>query len=312
MGRISKIWYSLQPGDTIDIVAPSSASSTKDLNNALKFVEKLGLIPRAPRDLLGRDLLCANTDEKRFLHLKKAFLSPDSKIVWSLRGGYGALRLLPALNRLRKPAQKKLFIGYSDTTAIHHFLNTKWNWPSLHATMLEELGRGEAGRREVKDLTTTLYGLDTKFIYKNLKPMNTLAARASFLKSRVVGGNLAILTSTLGTPWGFQARGKILVLEDIGERGYRVDRMLVHLAQAGAFDGVQALIFGDFVGGEENRGDDCVYLWQDVQKRFAKEAKFPVFKGLPFGHGAFQRPMPFNTRAELKTGRTGTLTVSFT
>ena len=169
--------------------------------------------------------------------------------------------------------------------------------------MLEELGRGEAGRREIQDFIHVLFNLSEHLIYEELEAMNPLARKSATLRAPVVGGNLAILAATLGTPWPFNAKGKILVIEDIGERGYRVDRMLVQMEQAGVFKGVRAVIFGDFVGGEENKDEDCLYLWQDVQKRFAKQAKFPVLKGIPFGHGAFQRPLPFNTRAELRLGR---------
>lgn len=303
-------WQPLQPGDVIDIVAPASSSTAKDFHNALRFVHKMGFLPRAPKEIFGKDLLCANTDSERFKHLKKALYAKDSKVIWSLRGGYGSLRLLPALAKLKKPQQPKLFIGYSDTTALHNFFNVNWNWPSLHATMLEELGRGQAGRLEIQDFIQILFQLSSKLTYENLLPMNAFARRKQSLRAPIVGGNLAILAATLGTPWCFSAKGKILVLEDIGERGYRVDRMLVHLQQAGALKGVRAVIFGDFVGGEENRDEDCVYLWKDVQKRFAQQASFPVLKGLPFGHGAFQRPMPFNTSAQLFLGREPSLQVS--
>ncbi|MCB0392487.1 MAG: LD-carboxypeptidase, partial [Bdellovibrionales bacterium] len=146
-----QVWQSLEPGDIVDIIAPASSSTGKDFQNALRFVHKMGFIPRAPKDIFGKDLLCANSDEKRFVHLKKALYAKDSKVIWSLRGGYGSLRLYPYLTKVKPPTKKKLFIGYSDTTAIHHFLNQKWNWQSLHGTMLEEMGRGEAGRREIND-----------------------------------------------------------------------------------------------------------------------------------------------------------------
>ena len=310
MSGKKKLWQALEPGDIVDIVAPASSSTGKDFQNALRFVHKMGLVPRAPKNIFGKDLLCANTDHWRYQHLKKALYARDSKVIWSLRGGYGSLRLLPALAKLKAPLQQKLFIGYSDTTGIHHFLNSIWNWPTLHATMLEELGRGEAGRREINDFIQILFNLTDSLVYEELEPMNSAARRPIKINAPIVGGNLAILTSTLGTPWPFSAKGKILVLEDIGERGYRVDRMLVQMQQAGALKGIRALIFGDFVGGEENKEEDCKYLWQDVQKLFAKQSSFPVLKGLPFGHGAFQRPLPFNTRAELVLGRKHQLKVN--
>ena len=292
-------WQALEPGDVVDIVAPASDSTRKDFKKAIKFVEKFGLIPRFPKDLFGEDVICSNTDKKRFEHLKKALKAKDSKVIWCLRGGYGSGRLLGSLDKLKKPKQAKLLVGYSDITSLHNFLNNKWNWPTLHASMLEEFGAGFGGRREINDMKRVLFGVSDSMEFRSLTPMNSRARQVKTLRSSVVGGNLCILTSTLGTPWHFNPKGKILAIEEIGERGYQVDRMLNHLHQAGYFKGLRALIFGDFVGGEEK---DSSYLWKQVRNRFAKEADFPVLKGLPFGHGSFQRPMPFNTKAELKLG----------
>ncbi|MCB0357771.1 MAG: LD-carboxypeptidase, partial [Bdellovibrionales bacterium] len=170
MSGKKKLWQALEPGDIVDIVAPASSSTGKDFQNALRFVHKMGLVPRAPKNIFGKDLLCANTDHWRYQHLKKALYARDSKVIWSLRGGYGSLRLLPALAKLKAPLQQKLFIGYSDTTGIHHFLNSIWNWPTLHATMLEELGRGEAGRREINDFIQILFNLTDSLVYEELEP----------------------------------------------------------------------------------------------------------------------------------------------
>lgn len=308
-----KRWGALEPGDIIDIVAPASASAPSAAKQAIRFVERMGFEPRFPEGLQAKDLLCSNTDERRFHFLKKALQAKDSKAIWCLRGGYGSMRILSKLDQMRKPlTPPKLFIGYSDITAIHNFLNQQWGWPTLHGTMLEELGRGEGGRRELQDFRNILFRQKKEIEFASLKPMNTLAQKKDkVLHSSCCGGNLAILAASLGTPWQFSAKGKILLLEDIGERGYRVDRMLVQLHQAGVFKGVRALIFGDFVGGQENRDEDCVYLWKDVQKKFAEESSFPVFQGLPFGHGPFQRPIPLNTPSRLELGRRGRLIVQY-
>ncbi len=304
-------WLGLEPGDVVDVIAPSSGSSKKEFKDAIKFLVKFGLTPRYPRDILGKDILCANTDKKRFQYLKDAIQTKDSKAIWCLRGGYGSARLLPELNKLRKPAHCKLFIGYSDTTALHTFFINKWDWSTLHGTMLEELGRGEGGQREIADFQNILFRRKTEIEYNKLKAMNQIAKDKRVINSKCVGGNLAIIEASIGTPWQFNGKGKIVIIEDIGERGYRIDRMLVHLEQAGIFKGVKALVFGDFVGGEENQEEDCVYLWRDVQKRFAKDAKFPVYKGLAFGHGPFQRPVPFNTKSQLILGRSGKLKIQY-
>ena len=244
--------------------------------------------------------MCANSDDKRFLQFKKAVQAKDSKAIWCLRGGYGAARLLPKLSRLKQPKNVKLLIGYSDITHFHMYFNYEWSWPSLHASMLEEISEGNVSKKELVDLKNILFAKKNKVIYRNLKALNASARRSSTLNSYLTGGNLTILMASLGTPYQTSARGKILVLEDIGERGYRIDRMLVQLEQAGYFKGIRGVIFGDFVGGEEK---DSATLGKQVQERFAKSVNFPVLKNLPLGHSHKQRPVPLMTKTKLHLGR---------
>jgi len=304
--EISK-WSPLVPGDIVDIVAPSSASDKRGLKQAVDFIKSIGLVPRFQRGIFGADLLCANSDEKRFLHLKTAINAKDSKVIWCLRGGYGSARLLPMLDKLKSPKFTKLLIGYSDITHLHMFFNYKWKWPSLHASMLEELGGGQSTKKELNDLRSILFGKKEKVVFKNLKPLNKQARAKKTIHSKITGGNLTILMASFGTPYQAHAKSQILMLEDIGERGYRVDRMLVQLKQADYFKGIRALIFGDFVGGEEK---DSVALWKDVQKRFANSVNFPVLKNMPSGHSLKQRPVPLMTKTRLNLGLKPSIEIS--
>ena len=122
---ISKIktWSALEPGDIVDIVAPSSGSDREGLQQAMSFIRSLDLVPRFQKGIFGADLLCASTDENRFKQLKKAIAAKDSKVIWCLRGGYGSARLLPMLDKLKAPKTAKLLIGYSDITHLHMFVN---------------------------------------------------------------------------------------------------------------------------------------------------------------------------------------------
>jgi muramoyltetrapeptide carboxypeptidase len=305
--KIPTSWKPLEPGDVVDIIAPASGTSESGLKKAQEFLERWGLVPRVPDDLYGPDVLCANSDEKRFEHFKSAIQAKDSKVVWCVRGGYGSVRILPFIHKMKKPTRFKLFIGYSDITALHGYLNMQWNWPTLHSTMLEALGNGAAGRREINDLKSLLFGESTTLSFDHLIPLNSAAEKKKIIHSKIIGGNLAVVCTTLGTPWAMKPKGnEILVLEDIDERGYEVDRMLVHLKQAGILTKMKALIFGDFVGGAEK---DNRYVWKAVQKQWAKDLTIPVLKGLPFGHGVFQRPMLLNTTCELKLGSRAKLVV---
>lgn len=294
-----KPWPELCPGDIVDIVAPSSDCDKKALLKVRNYVSEMGLVPRIRPGLFGKSLLCANSSKKRFDHFKKALFASDSKAVWTLRGGYGAAHLLPYLNKISPPKKTKLFIGYSDLTHLHSFLNYRWGWSTLHATMLEELATGAGTIQEQKDLDQIIFGQKTHILFKKLKPLNTPARRSKKIISTIGGGNLTILLAGMGTPWQVSGKGQIIVVEDIGERDYRVDRMLTQLNQAQFFKGVRALIFGDFVRSEEL---DSYSLAKDVQREFAKRAPFPVLSNFPCGHSIRQRPVPFLTRAELQLG----------
>ncbi len=298
----------LQPGDIVDVIAPGSRCSDQSLAAGVAFLERLGLRPRVPRTLFGRELLCANTDAVRFAHLSRALAAPDSRALWCVRGGYGAIRLVDRLLKLTPPSQPKLLVGYSDATTLHYLLNEHWGWPSLHGPLLDRLGAAAADAPEVGELRALLLGGCRESVYAGLRPLNASARRAHTLRARVFGGNLTVLQSLLGTALQVRAMRprQILFLEDVGERGYRIDRMLEHLRQAGALAGVAAIVFGTFTGGEERDGSTRV---QEVLARFAAAQSFPVLAGLQAGHGELQRPIFLHTRAQLACGTRAHLTV---
>jgi muramoyltetrapeptide carboxypeptidase len=296
----------LRPGDVVDVVAPGFRCSDENLAKGVEFLRTLGLVPRVPDDLFGEDLLCANSDDKRFTQLKKALFARDSRAVWCVRAGYGAIRFVEKLKKLNPPRQPKMFIGYSDATTIHHVLNHLWKWPSMHGPLLDRLGNGAVRADELEELKAALFNERQLTTFSNLTPLNRAAARRGTIRGKVLGGNLTVLQTTLGTPLQ-RNHGEILFLEDIGERGYRVDRMMQHFLQAGALSKLKAIVLGSFTGGNENDGRN---LTPQVWKRFAESQKFPVFSGIDAGHGEYQRAVWFNTPAELKGGATGELTIS--
>ncbi|MCC7405564.1 MAG: LD-carboxypeptidase [Bdellovibrionales bacterium] len=300
-------WAPLSLGDTVDLIAPGFAPTRNEIKGAVAFLRSWGLNPRVPSGLIGPDPLFANTDDQRFLFLKRALQAPDSKAIWCLRGGYGAIRLLPSLQKLKRPRQSKLLIGYSDVTTLHLFLNQVWGWSSLHGPLLDRFGQGVGRPRDKSEMKAVLFGTKTELTFDELRPLNSRARQSGRLRAPITGGNLTTWASSMGTPWQGSARGKILLFEDIGEQGRRVDRMLVQMAQAGHFQGVRAVIFGEFLGGAQPDGR---YLWRDVIRSFAAEMPCPVFDHFPSGHGKAQRPVPFGPRAELKLGRAPQLVIA--
>jgi muramoyltetrapeptide carboxypeptidase len=251
-------------------------------------------------------MLFANTDERRLAHLRAAVYAEDSNLIWCVRGGYGSIRLLEGMARWPKPRRAKMLLGYSDVTTLHAFVNQRWGWPSLHGPMLERLGRAVAPS-ERKFQLDVIFGRRAEASFGALKPLNHAARAARVIRAPILGGNAAVLQSSLGTPFALDPRGAILFLEDIGERPHRVDRMLTQFRQAGWFDRARAVVFGHFqLAAEADRRQ----LRRDVFPRFAAEVKIPVLGGLPVGHDPRrQLTLPLNTPAVLSLGPRGSLRV---
>ncbi len=305
-GASKSSWTPLKPGDVIDVIAPGSRTSGEELYNGLKFLEASGFKIRASKNIFGNDTICANTDEERLRQLQHALYSPDSKAVWCVRGGYGAIRLSAEMAKWKAPKTSKLLIGYSDVSTIHQFLNQFWKWPSLHGPLLDRLGCGEVPPNHVAELKSLLMGQVTDVQFSDLIPMNRAAMKKQTISAPVYGGNLMVLGSVLGTPLQKNPSG-ILFFEERGERGYRVDRLLMQMELAGMFKAAKAVVLGDFIGGLEPDGTDMV---SPILARFAERMSIPVFSGVPAGHGDTQRPVFFNTSAVLKCGDQGVLTIS--
>lgn len=301
-----KGWLPLKEGDTVDIVAPAS-SSTGGLEAGRKFLESWGLRTRMSPKIFGRDVICSNTDDERFEQLRAALFARDSRAVWCVRGGYGANRLIPRLVRLRRPpGPPKLFMGFSDITTLHVFLNEQWSWPTVHGPMVDRIGRGLILKPQLRELHDIYFGHEREVTFKGLKPLNAAARVARTVRAPVTGGNLMTLQSTIGTRAPWKTAGHIIFLEEIDERGYRVDRLLEHLSQTGHFSRARAVVLGEFLGGGEADGSTRV---PGVLKRFAESLKIPVMTGIQAGHGDLQRPVPFGTSARLTTGSRGSLII---
>lgn len=293
-------WLPLQKGDVVDIVAPGSSCKMESLLKGLDVLRSWGLEPRLPKDIFGADVICANSDDERFKQLKHALTNEDSTAVWCIRGGYGANRLIPRLMKLERPAgPPKLFMGFSDITTLHVFLNAQWGWPTVHGPMIDRIGRGLILEPQLKEVREMLFGERKTIEFKSLKPMNDLAHRSKTIKAPVTGGNLMTLQSSIGTKAPWKTAGHIVFLEEIDERGYRVDRIFEHLEQTGHFAKAKAVVLGDFTGGDEPDGTNRVW---PVVERWARAQKIPVLRGIQAGHGDLQRPVPFETSATLTTG----------
>ncbi|MFZ0219456.1 MAG: LD-carboxypeptidase [Candidatus Aquirickettsiella sp.] len=291
-----KPWQTLKKNSIIDIIAPAGGVADKSVIEKFKsLLESWQLIPRISFDLFAPDLLCANSDEKRFQQLKDALFNTDSHAIWCLRGGYGCTRLIPSLLKLNAPEKSKIFIGFSDITALHLFLQQKWHWQTLHAPTLNQVVHHLIAAENINELKKVIFGQLSELTY-SLKSYHKPFHSLDFIETTLTGGSLSLAQTSLGTNWQIETNHKILFLEDVNESAYRIDRMLQHLQQSGILSHIKALLLGDFTFPAKVEEEKKI---QAVLERFAKEQNFPVLRCPDIGHGKKNRSLPFGTPALL-------------
>lgn len=284
----------LKPGDSVEIIAPASRCSDEVLSDLKDLLESWQLNCIIDKTIFGSDLLCANTDEIRFNLLKNALQNSVTKAVICVRGGYGSMRLLPKLSKITPINAPKLFVGMSDITAIHLFLEQQWQWPTIHGA----LARDKFSPESILSLKSILFGEMEQIELSGL-PLNRLAENNKIIEATLTGGNLTLVQTSIGTIWQIDGQNKIIFLEEIGERGYRVDRMLEHLCQATIFKDAAAVVFGDFLAGNEPNGSSLV---KPVLERFAENCAIPVAQIEGIGHSRTNFPILLGSLAKLRLG----------
>lgn len=311
-GEKKEGWLPLKKGSLIDVIAPGFRPTDQEVEAGLQFLESWGFKPRLPQKLFGPDILSSNSDKARADQFLTALASPSSDAIWCLRGGYGSIRLLPFLKGVKKSKKIKPILGLSDVTTLQQFIYAKWGYPSLQAPLLDRLarlispelaqGRPLPLEEEASELRDILLGEISEIEHAKLQYLGNYQPKG-LVRGIMAGGNLLTYASSVGTSIHPNTVGQILYFEDVGERGYRVDRWLTLMSQSQVLTKkTKAIIFGEFVEGDEPKGGNLI---ADVLKRFACEwgdaNRVPVMTGILSGHGRHQRVVPIGTRAVLNS-----------
>lgn len=292
-------------GDIVDIVAPSSKCHPSVLEKIAELLESWGLKYQIPNDIFGSSLLYANTDEKRFLHLKYALFNNTSKAVWCLLGGYGSTKLIPMLSKISPPSHSKIFIGFSDITALHIFLQGQWGWTTIHGPSGYQVCLNKISDDSINTLKKVIFHQDQTISYDQIVPLNQLAKNNLIINAPIIGGNLHLIQASLGTSWQINADDKILLIEETNERAYRIDRILAHLSQAGIFERAKAILFGDMIDKGEPDGK---FLIKETIKEFAQQCTLPVLQIKNIGHGLINHAILLGDMTQLSMGDNYSLT----
>lgn len=320
---------------TLGIVAPSSKVPPVEFALGLEVLAEEGFAYRLHPQCRKEYLFFAGNDEQRAEAFFEYAIDPGIQALWCARGGSGAARILPILDKLtaeRGIPERKLLAGYSDATVLLEYVRTRWGWATLHAPMPGIRAFCNLTSVERKSLFQWVSGERPAMPWGKKRLRFAGKAPKKSIEGELIGGNLAVWTSLIGTPYAPLDRGlsgKILFFEDIGEGLYRLDRMIQQIRLAGGFRGVQAVVLGNFEGcvdvppnvlaklpsprararvlkspkpkdfGPLRQKFDADKTIPRLFKEACAEYKIPVAYGLPVGHGPGHAALPLGAQYRL-------------
>lgn len=290
----------LRPGDTVAVVSPASPTDEADRQPTVKLLQSWGYhVVQAPTRHYG---YFAGTDEERAAELNYYFKDDHVQAILCANGGYGSARILDKLDYSMIAKHPKLFIGFSDITALHTALGEKSHLVTIHGPMECTLNPAASSAYTLQQFANGLSSRQPLGQVPMPPGKSLQAVVPGNADGMLVGGNLAILAAAVGTPYELQGEGAILVLEEVGEDAYRVDRMMQQLWQSGLLHRIRGLVYGEFVQCDHDPGD---FTTEEVLQYYAKLAEKPTIAGLPVGHGEDNLFLPLGVHARIESRSDG-------
>lgn len=290
----------LKLGDTIGLIAPSGAVRTEGtIERAIAETERMGFKVKLGESVGKKYGYLSGTDEVRARDVNRMFADDEVDAIVCLRGGYGAMRILDQLDYDMIAKHPKIFMGFSDITALHIALLQRCGLVTFHGPM----PTADWADKAMNDFSR-------ESMYRALMhamPMGSLANPPEYpmtsvnpgqAEGRLVGGNLMLIVSSLGTPWELDTKGRILFIEEIGEHTYCVDRMLTQLRLAGKLDDCAGVVFGNFANCTIEYPAFGLSLEEIIRDVVAPCGK-PVFTGLRCGHCTPKLTLPLGAMCRM-------------
>jgi muramoyltetrapeptide carboxypeptidase len=287
----------LKKGDTVGVIAPASPPNQENLDRGIAFLQEIGLSVKVGKAVGEKYGYLAGTDHERLNDLHDMFLDTEVKAIICASGGYGTARIAPNIDFEIVKKNPKILWGYSDITFLHTAIRQETGLVTFHGPMLGS----DIGKEETHPLSKE--GFQQLFepkelIYSDeLSPLETIVP--GHAQGELVGGNLSLIVSTLGTPYEMDTNGKILLIEDINEEPRSVDRMLNQLKMAGKLDSVSGIVVGDFCDCDSKR--EFTLTLDEVISHYVKSANRPALKGFHIGHCNPHISVPLGVSASFST-----------
>lgn len=290
----------LVPGATLGFIGPSGAVRTAEaIERAVAETERMGF-----RVKLGESCgqvygYLSGTDEVRARDVNNMFLDDEVDAILCLKGGYGTMRMLDLLDYDAIRTHPKIFVGYSDITAMHIAMLEKSELVTFHGPMpVSNWSDGPMDDFTRDSLLNTLMSDGPVGEIRNPAGYEKKTVVPGACEGMLVGGNLSLIVGLLGTPYELDTRGRILFIEDVGEKTYSLDRMLTHLRLAGKFDDCAGVVLGDFKNCEMEYPGYSFSLEEIVKDVIVPSGK-PIFSGLQSGHCTPKITLPFGVRCRM-------------
>ena len=291
---------SLQKNDHIKIISPASDDYPRNYEKALKTLTELGYKVSESEHARGKFGYFSGTDEERSRDFMRAVKDQDVSAIFASRGGYGCSRLVPFIDYKSIAANSKIILGGSDLTALLWAIHQKTNLITFFGPMALEIGKG-------------LNKFSDEYLWKNLSGsisgtvkfpsgVNIESLKPGIASGQLIGGCLSLVVSMLGTEYFGDVSGKVFFLEEVGEKPFRIDRMLTHLRNAGVFEKISGIILGDFHNCWQT-GDEESFSLEEIVHQLMDDYDFPVMAGLPFGHSKTKMTLPLGVQIELDANR---------
>lgn len=282
----------LRPGAVIGIISPSSPQrDAARLDRGIAYLERLGyrvVVGEHARDTYAGYL--AGTDEDRLADLHSMFANPQIDAIMCSRGGYGTARLLPHVDYDLIRRNPKIFVGFSDTTALQLAIFQRTGLVTYLGAMPSVDMADEFDAESEEQFWNMLTATSESAIITQSQPIQVI--KGGTAEGPLLGGNLSVFTTLIGTPYMPSLKGSILALEDIGEEPYRIDRMLMHCELAGIMHTISGLLFGHFTQSNQRTSNTPSRNIADILHERSHAVNGPVINGLMFGHEPKKLTLP--------------------
>ena len=279
----------LKRGDKIMILSPSGIIKPQFVYETMSVLADNGFKACVGEHTFDRYLTYAGTAENRLKDFEKAFLDPETRAILCSRGGYGAVQLLEALDRIPLRNDPKWIIGYSDVTALHGLM-TKHGIESIHSPMAKHISSEKGKDEYTRRLFSLLLG-ESQTIEIAPHPLNRVGESEGFM----TGGNLAVMAGLLSTPFNLIEPGTILFIEDISEQIYKVERIFYTLRLSGVLEKLSGLIVGQFT----NYTDPFSRTHEEIISAMVEDFSYPVVFNFPVGHVKDNLPLLCSAKTKL-------------